>query len=193
LQVVLHYSPARAGLAVLPMTLANAFSGYRLGNRLMLRVAPRVLIAGGLLIGAAGLLLMTRLTPGSGYLVPILPAEILVGIGMGTVFPPAFQLAIRGVTQRDAGVTSAVINAATQVGSSVGTAVLNTLAVSATAAYLVSHPPTASLHQAALVHGYATAIAWAGGLLTAMAVVVFLLIRTEQTANTEYTEKQVKS
>ncbi|MEY9886898.1 EmrB/QacA subfamily drug resistance transporter [Catenulispora sp. MAP5-51] len=180
LQEVLRYSPARAGAAVLPMALANAVSGYQLGNRLMLRVAPRFLIAGGLLVAAAGLFLMTRLTPGSGYLVPILPAEILVGTGMGMLFPPSFQLAIRGVTHRDAGITSAVVNAATQVGSSVGTAVLNSLAVGATAAYLLSHPTTAQGRQAALVHGYATAIAWAAGLLAAMAAAMLVMIRSTQ-------------
>ncbi|OLE24853.1 MAG: hypothetical protein AUG49_12330 [Catenulispora sp. 13_1_20CM_3_70_7] len=184
LQTVLHYSPARAGMAVLPMAAANAISGYQLGNRLMPRVAPRVLIAGGLLIGAAGLLLMTRLTPDSGYLVSILPAEILVGVGMGTLFPPAFQLAIRGVTQRDAGVTSAVVTAATQVGSSIGTAVLNSLAVSATAGYLASHAPGASVHQAALVHGFATAITWAAWLLAVIAAAMFILIRTTSTTDT---------
>ncbi|GAA1980439.1 MFS transporter [Catenulispora subtropica] len=177
LQVVLHYSPARAGAAVLPMALANAVSGYQLGNRLMPRVPARVLIAAGLLVAASGLLLITRLTPDSGYLTPILPAELLVGAGMGTLFPPAFQLAIRGATQRDAGVTSAVVNAATQVGGSVGTAVLNSLAVSATAAFLTAHAPGPSAHQAALVHGYATAIAWAAGLLTAAAAATFFLIR----------------
>jgi EmrB/QacA subfamily drug resistance transporter len=180
LQEVLRYSPARAGAAVLPMALANAVSGYQLGNRLMLRVAPRFLIAGGLLVAAAGLFLMTRLTPGSGYLVPILPAEILVGTGMGMLFPPSFQLAIRGVTHRDAGITSAVVNAATQVGSSVGTAVLNSLAVGATAAYLLSHPITAPGRQAALVHGYATAIAWAAGLLAAMSAAMLVMIRSTQ-------------
>jgi predicted MFS family arabinose efflux permease len=180
LQEVLHYSPARAGAAVLPMALANAVSGYQLGNRLLLRVAPRFLIAGGLLVAACGLFLMTRLTPGSGYLLPILPAEILVGTGMGMLFPPSFQLAIRGVTYRDAGITSAVVNAATQVGSSVGTAVLNPLAVSATAAYLISHPPTAPNPGAALVHGYATAIAWAAGLLAATAAAMLVLIRTTE-------------
>jgi len=180
LQEVLHYSPARAGAAVLPMAVANAVSGYQLGNRLMPRVAPRFLIAGGLLVAASGLFLMTRLTAGSGYLWPILPAEILVGTGMGMLFPPSFQLAIRGVTHRDAGITSAVVNVATQVGSSVGTAVLNSLAVGATAAYLVSHPSTAPTHGAALVHGYATAIAWAAGLLAAMAAAMLVLIRTTE-------------
>lgn len=197
LQVVLHYSPVRAGLAVLPMTLANALSGYQLGNRLMPRLPPRILIAAGLLAAAAGLVLMTQLTPHSGYLATILPAQLLIGTGMGAVFPPAFQLAIHGVTQQDAGVASAVINAATQVGSSIGTAILNTLAVTATATYLATHITVPAVHRAALVHGYATATAWAAGLLTAMAVLVYLLIpaprprpsKHEQTTHTQ-TAKQ---
>jgi hypothetical protein len=92
------------------------------------------------------------------------------------LFPSAFQLAIHGVTKQDAGVASAVINAATQVGSSIGTAILNTLAVTATATYLATHRTAPSLHRAALVHGYSTATAWATGLLAAMAVLIYLLI-----------------
>ncbi|WP_432970440.1 MFS transporter [Dactylosporangium sp. CA-233914] len=176
LQVVLGYSPARAGLAVLPMTLANSLSGYQLGNRLMLRVAPRILIAGGLLIAASGLAVMTQLTPHSGYFTIVLPAEVLIGAGMGALFPPAFQLAIRGVTPRDAGVASAVINAAAQVGGSIGTAAINALAVSSTAAYLATHAPSPSRQVAALVHGYVYATAWSTALLTVMAVLVFVLV-----------------
>jgi predicted MFS family arabinose efflux permease len=186
LQVVLHSSPVRAGLAVLPMTLANALSGYQLGNRLMPRLPPRILIAGGLLVAAAGLALITQLTPNSRYLATILPAQVLIGTGMGALFPPAFQLAIHGVTQQDAGVASAVINAATQVGSSIGTAILNTLAVTATATYLATHPTAPSLHRAALIHGYATATAWATGLLAAMAVLIYLLIPAPRPQPTEH-------
>ncbi|WP_433440580.1 MFS transporter [Nonomuraea sp. CA-141351] len=189
LQVVLHYSPVRAGLAVLPMTLANALSGYQLGNRLMPRLPPRILIAGGLLVAASGLALIAQLTPHSGYLATILPAQVLIGIGMGALFPPAFQLAIQGVTHQDAGVASAVINAATQVGSSIGTAILNTLAVTATATYLATHPTAPSLHRAALIHGYATATAWATGLLAAMAVLVYLLIPASRPQRTEHKQK----
>ena len=57
---------------------------------------------------------------------------------------------------------------------------LNSLAVSATAAYLVSHPPTAWNPGAALVHGYATAIAWAAGLLAAMAAAMLVMIGTTE-------------
>jgi EmrB/QacA subfamily drug resistance transporter len=182
LQVVLHYSPVRAGLAVLPLTLANSVSGYQLGSRLLPRVAPRVLMAGGLVTAAAGLAVLTRLDPHSAYATSILPAEILMGSGMGALFPPAFSLAIRGVTQRDAGVASAVIGAATQVGSSVGTAVLNTIAVSSTAAYLATHARSPQRKVAALVHGYAEATAWSAALLTAMAILVFVLVNAPRPA-----------
>jgi EmrB/QacA subfamily drug resistance transporter len=188
LQVVLHYSPVRAGLAVLPMTLANALSGYQLGNRLLPRLPARILLSGGLLVAAGGLALITQLTPNSGYLATILPAQILIGTGMGALFPPAFQLAINGVTQQDAGIASAVINAATQVGSSIGTAILNTLAVTATATYLATHPTAPTLQRAALIHGYATATAWATGLLAAMAVLVYLLIPPPRPQPTEHNQ-----
>jgi EmrB/QacA subfamily drug resistance transporter len=176
LQVVLHYSPVRAGLAVLPLAVANSLSGYQIGSRLLPRVAPRVLVGGGLLVAAAGLAILTQLKADSGYAMVVLPAEVLVGIGMGALFPPAFSLAMRGVTQRDAGVTSAVINTATQVGSSIGTAVLNTVAVSSTAAYVAAHAPGSSLPVAALVHGYAAGTGWSAVALVAMALVVVLLV-----------------
>ncbi|GAA0230639.1 MFS transporter [Actinomadura nitritigenes] len=197
LQVVLHYSPVRTGLAVLPMTLANAVSGYQLGNRLMPLLPPRTLIAGGLLVAASGLALIARLTPDSGYLATVLPAQVLIGTGMGALFPPAFRLAVHGVGQQEAGVASAMINAAAQVGGSIGTAVLNTLAVTATATYLAAHPAAPGLHRAALVHGYATATAWATGLLAVMSVLVYFLIpaprprpEPEQTPRTQTARKE---
>jgi EmrB/QacA subfamily drug resistance transporter len=178
LQGVLGYSPALAGVAVLPLALANALSGYQLGNRLMSRVAPRLLIAGGLLVAACGLAVMSRLSSGSSYFSVVLPAEVLVGVGLGAIFPPAFRLAVHGIAPRDAGVASALANIATQVGSSIGVAVLNTIAVTATAAYAAAHASAARPSTAALIHGYATAAASAAGLLAAAAVLVFIVAAT---------------
>jgi len=177
LQVVLHYSPLRAGLAVLPLALANSVSGYQLGQRLAARMRPGHLIALGLLTVAAGLALLTALSPGSGYVTLVLPAEVLVGAGLGALFPPVFALAVRGVAPRDAGIASAVVNTATQVGSSVGTAVLNTLAVSATAAFAAAHP---GRPVAALVHGYATATGWSAVAVAAVALAVLVLVRASR-------------
>ena len=159
-QVVLGWSPVRTGLAFLPMSLAVAGSSYGLASRLMDRVAPRALVAPGLLVAAGGLALLTQLTPSSGYLTVILPAEVLVGLGIGCVFTPSIGVATSGVDPRQAGIAAATANTAMQIGSSVGTAVLNTVAVSATRDFVGT--PTA-----ALVHGFATAT---GGAAVALVV-----------------------
>jgi MFS family permease len=182
LQVVLHYSPLRAGLAFLPMVAANSASGYAIGARLMPRVSARVLIPAGLVVAASGLALLSQLNPASGYLTTIMPAEVLVGVGMGSVFPPAFGLATSGVAQRDAGVAAAVANTAAQVGGSLGTAGLNTIAITATAGYLATRRPSATTGVAGLVHGYATATAWAAVLLAGAALLAAVVIPTRRQA-----------
>ncbi len=177
-QVVLGWTPVRAGLAFLPLSAAVSASAYGLGSRLLPKVAPRALIAPGLAIAAAGLLLLTTLTPSSGYATVILPAEVLLGVGMGLVFTPAISVVTSGVEPRYAGVAAATANTAMQIGSSVGTAVLNSLAVGATAAYVATHrlSDAGGTHDA-LVHGYATATGWSALALALVAVLVVVLVR----------------
>jgi EmrB/QacA subfamily drug resistance transporter len=178
-QVVLGWSPVRAGLAFLPLSAAVSASSYGLGSRLLPRVAPRVLIVLGLVPAAAGLGLLATLTPTSGYVWIILPAEVLLGLGMGLVFTPAISVATTGVDPRHAGVAAATANTAMQVGGSLGTAVLNTLAVAATASYAAVRADAAAVDaQDALVHGYATATGWSALALAATAVAVAALIHT---------------
>jgi EmrB/QacA subfamily drug resistance transporter len=175
-QVVLRYSPVRAGLAFLPMSAAVMAGSTGIASRLLPRVPPRALIAPGLLAAAAACAWLTRLHPGSAYLTHALPAEVLAGLGMGLAFVPAFSLATQGVAPREAGIASAMVNAANQVGGSVGTAVLNTIAASATAGYLAAHaggPATAAL---ALLHGFSVAIGWGAGILAAAALIAAVLI-----------------
>jgi EmrB/QacA subfamily drug resistance transporter len=176
-QVIRHWSPLHAGLAFLPLAAAVSASAYGLASRLLPRVAPRTLIVPGLLVAATGLALLTRLDASSGYLTLLLPAEMLLGLGMGCVFTPAISLATNGVDRRDMGVAAATANTAMQIGGSIGTAVLNTLAITATAAYLSSHARLATAARDALVHGYATATGWAAVLLVVVAAVALLLIR----------------
>ena len=172
-QVVLGFSPVRAGLAFLPLSVAVSASAYGLGSRLLPHVAPRMLIAPGLVCAALGLGLLATLTPDSGYLTVILPSEVLLGLGMGLVFTPAISVATSGVEPRYAGVAAATANTAMQIGSSVGTAVLNSVAVAATASYAAAHGPSST----ALVHGYATATGWSAAALAVAAVVVLTIIR----------------
>src|SRR3954449_8512421 len=135
LQVVRGYSPLQAGLAFLPLTVCVSASGYGLDSRAAPRVPARTLIVPGLLVAAAGLAWLTVAPAGSGYLAAVLPAQLLLGAGMGCVFTPSISVATSGVDGRDAGVAAAVANTAMQIGGSLGTAVLNTIAVTATAAF----------------------------------------------------------
>jgi EmrB/QacA subfamily drug resistance transporter len=174
LQVVLHYSPVRAGLAFLPLSAAVLASSTTVSQALLPRLPPRALMAPGLLVGAAGMATLTLLRAGDSYPLHVLPAELLLGLGMGAVFVPAFSTATLGVGEREAGVASAVAGTSQQIGASIGTALLNTLAAAATTAYIAAHG--AALTAAALVHGYAVAAGWAAAILVAAAVVVAALV-----------------
>jgi EmrB/QacA subfamily drug resistance transporter len=181
-QVVLGYSPAKAGLAFLPMSAAVMISSTTISRALLPRVAPRALMVPGLLLGAAGMAILTQLQPDGAYTAYALPAEILLGLGMGAVFVPAYSTATTGVDQREAGVASAVANTAQQMGASVGTALLNTIAATATAAYLAAHTVGSGARsgeniRAGLVHGYATASGWAAVILVAAAMIAGLLVK----------------
>jgi hypothetical protein len=173
-QVVLHYSPVRAGLAFLPLSGAVLASSTLISRLLLPRLPPRLLMAPGLFAGAIGMATLTTLQAGSGYAAHVLPAELLLGTGLAGVFLPAFATATAGVGPHEAGVASAVAGAAQQVGASVGVALLNTIAAATTAAYFATRP-TAS-PAVALVHGYARAAGWAAGILLLAAVLVSFLV-----------------
>lgn len=176
LQVVLRYSPVQAGLAFLPLVLAQQAGSWGIASVLMPRIPPRAIMAPGALVAAAGMLVLTQVQVQSGYLTLVLPAELLLGIGMACVMVPAFSIGTLGVDPRQAGVAAASVNAAGQVGGSLGTGLLNTIATSATAAFLAEHHPAAGVIAQALVHGYAVATFWAAVILAAGALSVVLLI-----------------
>ncbi len=180
-QVALRYSPVRAGLAFLPLSAAVLASSTLISRALLPRVPPRWLMAPGLVLGAAGMATLTLLHTGDSYALHVLPAEIMLGLGMGAVFVPAFSTATLGVGQREAGVASAVAATAQQIGASVGTALLNTVAAAATATYLAASPHVSLA--AALVHGYARAAGWAAAILLAAALSVALLVRAGSPEN----------
>ena len=174
LQVVLRYSPVQAGLAFLPMTAASQAGSWLIAGRLVPRVPARVLMAPGALVAAAGMALLSQLQADSSYLTLVLPAEVLLGLGTSCVMVPAFSIGTLGVDRREAGVAAATVNTAQQVGGSLGTAVLNTIATSATAAYVAGSHGLMSVQ--ALVHGYSVATGWGVGILVLGAVVSGVLI-----------------
>jgi hypothetical protein len=176
LQVVLGYSPLLAGVAFLPIPAATQLGSWLVARRLMPKVPPRALMAPGLLVAAAGLALLTQLQVGSDYFTHVLPAEVLLGLGTVCAMVPAFSNATLGIEPRLAGVAAAAVNAAAQIGASIGTALLNTIAAGATAAYLVTHAVGRTASAVGLVHGYSTATAWAAGVLLLGALLTATLI-----------------
>lgn len=185
LQVVLAYSPVVAGVAFLPMVVGMMIGSTQIGARLTTRVAPRLLMTPGFLVAAAGLVVLTRMTVDSPYAAVVLPGLFLMGLGMGTAFMPAMSLATHGVAPRDAGVASAMVNTSQQVGGAIGTALLNTIATSATAAYITAHAAEVTTPAAGqllkldgMVHGFSTGLWWACGILVLAAAVAFALINT---------------
>jgi EmrB/QacA subfamily drug resistance transporter len=123
LQISLGYSPIAAGAATLPVTalmlLLSARSGalaQRIGARIPLTVGPVVI--------AAGLLLMTRIEPGDGYLTGVLPAVIVFGLGLTLVVAPVTATVLAAADARHSGIASGVNNAVSRVAGLLAVAVL---------------------------------------------------------------------
>jgi len=185
MQLVKGYSPVKTGLAFLPLIGGLMVGSTQIGTRLITRVPPRLLMAPGFLVAGAGMFFLTRLEIDTSYAGVILPGLVLLGLGMGTAFMPALSLSTHGVEPRDSGVASAMVNTSQQVGGAIGTALLNTIAASATTSYIKDHIGGAgSKAQQQLVqlegqvHGYTNAIWFAVGILVLAATIAATFINT---------------
>jgi EmrB/QacA subfamily drug resistance transporter len=177
LQLTLAYSPVKSGLAFLPMIAAIVAASTTSSGVLMPRVGPRPLVPVGMLLAAGGLaILAAQLGLRTSYLDWILPALLLVGAGLGLVFGCALNTATYGAGAADAGVASALVNTNQQVGGSIGTALLNTLAASALASYLLTHGHSPLALAGAAVHSYVVAFWISAAILAGSAVVCGLVL-----------------
>jgi EmrB/QacA subfamily drug resistance transporter len=176
LQQTLGFSPLGSGLAFLPMVAMIMPAGAIGQTRLLPRFGPRPLVAAGMGLSAAGMLMFTGVTVGSSYATAVLPGLLVIGLGLGLIFAPAMDTATRGVDGPDAGVASALVNTGQQVGGSVGTALLSTLASSAAGAYASTHQAAANVAAHAAVHGYTTAFTWAAAVFAVGALLAWLLL-----------------
>jgi MFS family permease len=178
LQQNLGFSPIQTGLAFLPMTAAIMISATTSQTRLLPRFGARPLIGTGLAMGALGMVYLTGIGTDSSYWTHVLPGLLIMGLGLGNVFAPAMSSATLGVEASDAGVASAMVNTMQQIGGSIGTALLSTLAASATTDALSgAGRPTADLVAQASVHGYTTAFYWSAAIFAIAAVACTALLR----------------
>jgi EmrB/QacA subfamily drug resistance transporter len=178
LQENLGYSPVATGLAFLPMIAALMASSTMSSGLLMPRLGPRILVPAGMIVAAGGLVLLAaQLGPSTSYAAWILPALVVTGAGLGLVFGCAMNTATYGAAAADAGVASAMVNTCQQVGGSIGTALLNTIAASALSSYLIAHGHSPAATADAAVHSYAVAFWVCAAIFAGTAVVCGLVLR----------------
>ncbi|MCX6429060.1 MAG: MFS transporter [Actinobacteria bacterium] len=185
LQVILGYSPLKSGFAFLPFTAGIiVFAG--IASVLLPRVGPKPLMIPGLIAAGVGLLLLTRITPETSYITHVLPALLIMSSGMALVFIPLTTTSLHAVSNHDTGVASAMINTSQQIGGSLGTALLNTVAATATTTYIASHGSMGDRVQPfGMTHGFTVAFTFSALLLFAGAVVLALFINIGKEAVVE--------
>ena len=132
LQEILGYDALKVGLAFLPCTLVMGAMSLRLSGPLAMRFGPVPVLAVGLALGGAGLLLFARTPVHGSYWADIMPAMLVTGLGVGVAFPALTTVAMSGVTSTESGLASGLINTTAQVGGAVGLAVLNAVATAHT-------------------------------------------------------------
>jgi EmrB/QacA subfamily drug resistance transporter len=185
LQTTLGFTPVETGLAFLPMMAAVMVAATTATTVLLTRVGTRPLVTTGMLTAAGSMVFLTGVGVDTAYASHVLPGLIGVGVGMGLIFAPSMNAATLGVDSGDAGVASAMVNTAQQVGGSIGTALLSTIAATAATNFAAGSEDPMVLAQAA-VHSYTTAFWWSAGVFALGAVIAFALFpagkRTPQQA-----------
>jgi len=123
-----------------------------------------------------GMLLLTRLSLDSTYAADVLPALLVLGFAMGSIMPASMQTATLGVDRHFAGVASAMVNTSQQVGGSIGTALLNTIAATAVTNYIAAQTVrTPTLGESAAIAGYQAAYV-SGAIFFAVGAVLSVLL-----------------
>ncbi|PKV80209.1 MFS transporter [Nocardia fluminea] len=176
MQLTLAYTPIVTGLAFLPMVAGMVASSTTAPSLLLPKVGPKIVISGGFLVAAAGMLWLTQIGLDSGYVTHILPALVLLGLGLGGAMSVAFQGSTAGVQHEDAGVASAMVNTSQQVGGSIGTALLSTIAASAMTDYVSAHQPGPLTMAQGAIESYTTSFWWATATFVLGAIVIAVLM-----------------
>ena len=187
LQLVLGYSPLQVGLAFLPGNLIMGALSIGLSARLVMRFGIRPPLAVGLLLAGLGLALFARAPVDGTFVVDVLPAMVLLGLGAGMAFNPVLLAAMNDVEPQDAGLASGVVNTSFMMGGALGLAVLASLAASRTDALLASGEGQLE----ALTGGYHLAFV-VGALFAVTAAIVGAVLLRPRPMPSEHAEPAVE-
>jgi EmrB/QacA subfamily drug resistance transporter len=175
------YSAVKTGLLFMPFSFGIIVAAGA-ASQFLPKIGPRPLATLGAVMAAFGLLYLSTIKIDSSYVTHIMPALIVVSLGLGLAFVSVASTALFNVRPEDTGAASAVLTTAQQIGGSFGTAIQNTIVVSSASAFALgvmrSHPTAkvlASLKATASVHGYDAAFRF-GSLMMFLAAVTFFLL-----------------
>jgi EmrB/QacA subfamily drug resistance transporter len=183
-QELLGYSPLRAGLAFLPVSLMIGV-GAGVAQQLVRKIGVRTVGIVGMTLATIGLILLAGLPAHGSYASDLLPGLLLVAFGMGNTFVPITLIATTNLEHEDAGLASGLFNTSQQIGGALGLAILSTLAADKTVRVLtgLGHQPTGPERATALADGFQVAFTGAAILMAAGLVMLLVLIRPRDVVN----------
>ena len=177
MQQVLHYSAIKTGAAYLTFTLAIIVFSV-VSQNVVTRIGIRRVLPVGMVLATISLLLFTQLPVGGHYFWDLFPAFIVGGIGLAFVFTPMSIGALAGVSERDAGVASGLLNTTQQIGGAIGVAIATTIATTYTSHYVSAHIGVGASAPAALTHGFQIAFYVLAGIALAGAALAAVLVES---------------
>jgi EmrB/QacA subfamily drug resistance transporter len=166
-QSVLGYSALRAGVAFVPFALAITV-GTVLAKHALAHGTPRTIAAVGLLVVTGGAILLAQASAGAAFATDILPATIIIGLGVGMVFVPLSVTALAGIPTQHTGMASGFLMTGHEIGAALGVAVLS--AVASTAGSLSD--------TAGVIAGFPRGFLAAAGIAAVLAAFAFLRMPT---------------
>ncbi|GAA4966517.1 MFS transporter [Yinghuangia aomiensis] len=192
MRIVLGYGAVKAGAGALGIT-AGVLVTAGASAALLPKIGPRIPLFVGSLLAAGGTFWLTFITVERQYVTHMLPGMVLIGLGLGLVFTSVSSTALIGIGEHDAGAASASINAVQQVGGALGTALLNSVATSATDSFIADKKASlgAQLADPAVqqklffdsqLDGYTTAFAWAAAIMVVGAILAAVLVNAGKDA-----------
>jgi EmrB/QacA subfamily drug resistance transporter len=171
LQRIMGLDALGTGLAFLPTPVVIGIVSLVVAPRLTARLGPRAVLLSGLAALAAGLLLLSRAPVEPSYPVDLLPALLIIGLGVGVTIPAVIMLAMAGAEPSDTGTVSGLTNTAQQAGAALGLAVLASVAAAVTEAHAAAGP------LASLRDGYSLAFLVAAGFVIGAVLVTAVALR----------------
>jgi MFS family permease len=172
MQLVLGFSPIKTGVGYLAVALTAVVSSG-VAQALVTRVGVKPALLGGLALVGGGLVYFTQISPNGSYMTDLFPGFIILGIGLGFTFVPISIAALAGVTGKDAGLASGLINTSQQIGGALGLAILTTVSTHHTVTLLKKGESQAQ----AFTSGYALAFWVAAGVALAAILTTILIVR----------------